>query len=133
MRTRRLLVIDAHRQVRYALIAYLARTPGFTVVGDTGDEDEAVRLGVDLQPDIILLEPKHLDAARLVRQLREVTPESRVLVHTSYPDLWEKETLLRAGASAYLLKTLDLRTLWPWLVEAPPLDVDWYSNDVLPY
>ncbi|HBY96827.1 MAG: response regulator transcription factor [Ardenticatenaceae bacterium] len=133
MRTRRLLVVDAHRRVRSALLARLARVPGIMVVGDTAEEDEAVRLAVNLQPDIILLEPKQLDATHLVRHLREVAPASRVVVQTSYPDLWEEETLLQAGASTYLLKTLDLNSLWPWFGEAPPLDAGWYSNDVLPF
>lgn len=132
MRKRRLLVVDAHGRVRYALMTRLARAPGIIVVGDTADEDEAIRLAFELQPDIILLEPKHLDATRLVRQLREVTPGSRIVAHTSYPDLWEQETLLRAGASVYLLKMLDLSSLLPWLAEAPPLDAGSYSSDVLP-
>lgn len=115
MKDHRLLVIEHHPQVRQALLTRLARVPGITVVGDTGEADEAVSLAITLQPDLILLEPKHLDSVRLVRQLRAALPDCEILIHTSYPDLWEKEALLRAGAGAYILKTLDLSALWQWL------------------
>ncbi len=110
-----LLLVDPYPIVRRALTPYLATLPGVTVVGETGDADEAVYLANALQPTIILLEPKHLDSLRLVRQLSEVAPRSRIIVYTSYLDLWEKEALLDAAASAYLLKSLDLSELELWL------------------
>ncbi|MCZ7575279.1 MAG: response regulator transcription factor [Ardenticatenaceae bacterium] len=128
MRARRLLLIDNHPQARRALLVHLARVPGIAVAGNTADADEAVSLATVLQPDIILLEPKRLDAIRLARQLREVTPDSRILVYTSYPDLSEKEALLGAGASAYLLKSVDLNTLWAFLADATPLEARPSSN-----
>ncbi|MCZ7575281.1 MAG: response regulator transcription factor [Ardenticatenaceae bacterium] len=115
MDPRRLLLVDPHPHVRRALRARLAQVPGINVAGETGEADEALRMAVHLRPDFVVLEPKHLDAIRLVRHLCEVIPESCIVVYTSYPDLWEEEALLGAGARAYLVKTFDLGSLSRWL------------------
>lgn len=123
MNLRRLLLVDPHPDVRRALIARLAHIPGIEVAGAVGHSDEALSMADRLQPDIVLLEPKQLDAHTLIRHLREVAPDSCIVIYTSYPDLWEEEELLSAGASAYLIKTLDLSSLCRWFREPrPPAD-----------
>lgn len=113
-----LLLVDPYPAVRHALSATLARLPEVQVIGETGNEEEAVSLALHQQPEVVLLEPKRMCALRLVRQLSEVAPASRIIAYTSYLDHWEKEALLGAAASAYLLKSLDLSELQPWLTGA---------------
>lgn len=116
----RLLVIDAHPLARRALVARLARVPAVAVVGAAEDEDQAVQLALHHQPTLIVLEPKLLEARRLVARLREAAPASVILIYTSYADLYEREILLGGGASGYLLKEVDLTTLYPWFAATPP-------------
>jgi DNA-binding NarL/FixJ family response regulator len=114
MKTCHLLLIEAHPQVRAALLNSLAQTPSIQVVGQAGDLDEGVRLALELQPDIVLVEPKKMNALHLVRHLREVAPNSLILLYTSYHDQWEKDALIKAGASGYLLKTINPALLQQW-------------------
>ena len=50
------LIADDHRLFRDGLKALLKSQPGFTVVGEAGDGDEAVSLARKCQPDILLLD-----------------------------------------------------------------------------
>jgi DNA-binding NarL/FixJ family response regulator len=52
----RVLIADDHRLFRDGLKALLKSQPGFTVVGEAGDGDEAVNLARKHQPDILLLD-----------------------------------------------------------------------------
>jgi DNA-binding NarL/FixJ family response regulator len=76
------------------------------VVGEAGDGEEAVRLAIELQPDLVLMDVTMpvLDGIEATRRLRHSAPEARVVILTMHG---EEETIaraLRAGALAYLLK-----------------------------
>jgi DNA-binding NarL/FixJ family response regulator len=116
----RVLLIDRYPEVRGALAARLALLPAVLRVEEAGDEVEALALAERQQPDLIVLEPKQLDAAGMTRRLRALVPRARILAYTSYFDREEHDALLDAGASAYLLKSLDLHELTPWLNGASP-------------
>ncbi|HET9772506.1 MAG TPA: response regulator transcription factor, partial [Acidimicrobiia bacterium] len=76
------------------------------VVGEAGDGEEAVRLAVELQPDLVLMDVTMpvLDGIEATRRLRLSAPEAKVVILTMHG---EEETIgqaLKAGAMAYLLK-----------------------------
>ena len=52
----RVLIVDDHMVVRAGLRALLTGEPGFDVVGETGDGEEAVRLAARLGPDVVLMD-----------------------------------------------------------------------------
>jgi two-component system, NarL family, response regulator DegU len=101
----RLLLVDDHKLLRQGLRRAVEEA-GFDVVGEAGDGEEAVRLAVALQPDLVLMDVTMpvLDGIEATRRLRQSTPEARVVMLTMHG---EEETItraLRAGAVAYLLK-----------------------------
>jgi len=103
--TPRLLLVDDHKLLRQGLRRAVEEA-GFDVVGEAGDGEEAVRLAVELQPDLVLMDVTMpvLDGIEATRRLRQSTPEARVVMLTMHG---EEETIaraLRAGAVAYLLK-----------------------------
>lgn len=105
----RILVVDDHTLFRRGLTALLAREPQFDVVGDAADAGEALRRAQELQPDLILLD-NHLPGVRGVDALpalREAAPAARVLMLTVSEDEQDLGDALRAGASGYLLKTIE--------------------------
>ncbi|WP_232076543.1 response regulator [Variovorax sp. PBL-H6] len=105
----RILVVDDHTLFRRGLTALLNRDPGFEVVGDAGDAGEAQRRAEELKPDLILLD-NHLPGVTGVDALpalREAVPAARVLMLTVSEDEGDLAGALRAGASGYLLKTIE--------------------------
>jgi two-component system nitrate/nitrite response regulator NarL len=105
----RILVVDDHTLFRRGLTALLARNPRLAVVGDAADAGEALRRAQELQPDLILLD-NHLPGVNGVDALpglREAAPDARVLMLTVSEDEQDLAAALRAGASGYLLKTIE--------------------------
>ena len=101
----RLLLVDDHTLLRQGLRRAVEEA-GFDVVGEAGNGEEAVRLAVELQPELVLMDVSMpvLDGIEATRRLRQSTPEARVVMLTMHG---EEETIaqaLRAGAVAYLLK-----------------------------
>lgn len=105
----RILVVDDHTLFRRGLSALLARDPQLQVVGDAGDAGEAIRRAHDLQPDVVLLD-NHLPGVTgvdAIGSLREAAPQARILMLTVSEDEHDLAAALRAGASGYLLKTIE--------------------------
>ena len=101
----RLLLVDDHRLLRQGLRRAVEEA-GFDVVGEAGDGEEAVRLGIALRPDLVLMDVSMpvMDGIEATRRLRLSAPEARIVILTMHG---EEETIgeaLRAGAAAYLLK-----------------------------
>ena len=101
----RLLLVDDHTLLRQGLRRAVEEA-GFEVVGEAGNGEEAVRLAVELQPELVLMDVSMpvLDGIEATRRLRQSAPEARVVMLTMHG---EEETIaqaLRAGAVAYLLK-----------------------------
>lgn len=107
--TIRILVVDDHTLFRRGLTALLHRDPQFEVVGDARDAGEAQRRAQELKPDVILLD-NHLPGVTGVDALpalHEAAPSARVLMLTVSEDERDLAGALRAGASGYLLKTIE--------------------------
>ncbi|WKB54825.1 response regulator [Eleftheria terrae] len=118
--TLRLLLVDDHSLFRRGLAALLADEPGWQVAGQAADASEALRCAAELQPDLILLD-NHLPGVRgvdAVPGLREVAPRARVLLLTVSEEGEDLAAALKAGASGYLLKTIEREALVSGIVRA---------------
>jgi DNA-binding NarL/FixJ family response regulator len=113
MTAARVYIIDEHADVRTALAERLAREADLQVIGHSGDAEEAINIGKEEKPDIVLIEVKRSDGMGLeiLRQLATLPHRPRVAVLTTYPSSWEQEAAERAGAIAYLLKDIDSEEL----------------------
>jgi DNA-binding NarL/FixJ family response regulator len=104
----KLLIVDDHAIFREGLRALLDMEDDFTVIGEASRGDEAVALVAEEAPDVILLD-LHLpdgSGASFCRDLRRVSPGSKVLILSAYDDDQEVSAALIAGASGYVLKTV---------------------------
>lgn len=103
--TIRVLLADDHRMLREGVRGALV-DEGFDVVGEAADGDEAVRLAVELQPDVVLMDVSMpaRDGVAATALIRRDAPDVRVVMLTMHVDKDIIERALRAGAVGYMTK-----------------------------
>ena len=109
----RIIVADDHAVVRTGFAALLETQPDFTVVGTASDGAEAVRMGRELSPDVVLMDVRMpvMDGIEATRQLT-ACPGPRVLILTTFDlDQYVYDALC-AGASGFLLKDVTAERLF---------------------
>jgi DNA-binding NarL/FixJ family response regulator len=107
--TIRVVLADDHPVVRGGLRALLSTIDGVEVVGEAEDGEGAVREVQLTRPDVLLVDIRMpvLDGVAATRRVREVAPDTAVLVLTMYDDDATVFTAMQAGARGYLLKGAD--------------------------
>jgi DNA-binding NarL/FixJ family response regulator len=85
--------------------------PDLEVVGEAENGEEAVRLALELEPDVILMDVRMpgMDGIEATRQIIAAGSRARVLVLTTFDLDDYVHAAIRAGASGFLLK--DVRPL----------------------
>lgn len=102
----RLLIADDHALVRSGLRSMLKREPGFEIIGEAENGQEAVELCRSLRPDLVLMDmrmPK-MDGLEATRIIKQEYPEIRVLMVTMHENQDYTLEAVRAGAAGYVLK-----------------------------
>jgi two-component system, NarL family, response regulator LiaR len=94
---------------REALRRAVLTVPGYSVAWMAEDGAQAVRLAGQARPDVVLMDlvMPGVGGVEAIRRLREVRPEARVLVLTSFLDDEKVFPAVRAGAAGYLLKDVE--------------------------
>jgi len=107
------LIADDHPLVREALHRALEGEEDIEVVAEVGDGEEAVKFASELKPDVAVMDivmPK-LNGIEATRKIKEIAPDTAILILTAYDDDEYVLGLLDAGAAGYLLKSARGRDL----------------------
>jgi NarL family two-component system response regulator LiaR len=106
MKKIRILVVDDHSVVREGFVAILSLQQDMDVVGEARDGIEAVEVARKTRPDVVLLDmvmPRQ-EGLQTIPKLKLVSPDSKILVLSSFADSDRVYQAIKAGALGYMLK-----------------------------
>ena len=101
-----IVLADDHHVVRQGLRALLEGEPGFSVIGEAAEGLAVIEMVERLSPDVLVVDVMMpgLTGLEVARQLRQRSPQTRVLMLSMYANEAYVMEALRLGASGYVLK-----------------------------
>ncbi len=105
----RILLAEDHALVRAGLRSLLQVIPGLDVVGEAANGNDALRLTMELRPDVVLMDVSmpELNGLEATRRATAAHAPARVVMLSMHADEEYVRQALVAGAAGYLLKTSD--------------------------
>ena len=106
MKAIRILVVDDESVVQDGVVTILSFQPDMKVVGEAENGIKAVEIARQTKPDVVLLDmvmPKQ-NGLETIPKLKSVSPDSRILVLTSFNESDKVYQSIKAGALGFLLK-----------------------------
>ena len=110
--TARLVLVDDDAALRLALHELLVDA-GYDVVGEAGDGAAGLAVISEVRPDVVLLDLRMpgVGGVDVARQLRQRSPNVRIIMFSAYADLGLQSILSDLGVSAYLIKGCPYRRI----------------------
>jgi NarL family two-component system response regulator LiaR len=109
----KVLIVDDHEVVRQGLRTFLELhddpgSPTIEVVGEAANGVEAVDISRQMQPDVVLVDlvMPEMDGITATAKIIENSPQTRVIILTSFGDEDKVVPAIKAGAQGYLLKDI---------------------------
>ncbi len=109
MKKIKILIADDHMIVRLGLAALFSHEKDMQVLGEAEDGLQAVDMAQKLHPDVIVMDlmMPGLDGVGATRKIKELSPDTRILILTSYSTSDGIAHALDADADGAVLKTSD--------------------------
>jgi two-component system response regulator NreC len=106
MENLRIVLADDHTLFRQGLRRVLEEQPGWQVIADASDGAAAVRLTLERQPHVVIMDiaMPRLNGVEATRQIVRRAPDVRVLILSMYSDDLYITQALQAGAHGFVLK-----------------------------
>ena len=111
----RILVVDNFELWQRFVTDSVKNQSDLEIIGIASDGVEGVQKAEELKPDIILLDiglPK-LNGMEAARQIRKLSPRSKILFSSSHSDQCAVEAAFSVGGSGYLVKSDAAANLLP--------------------
>ena len=104
----RILSVDDHPLMRSGIGALIATQPDMELIAEAATGKEAVQLHRELNPDVTLMDLQMPDMSGLdaISAIKSETPSARIIVLTTYSGDVLAQRAMKAGAQAYVLKSL---------------------------
>ena len=105
----RVFLVDDHSVLRQAVATMLAAEADIEIVGQSADGTKALVDVARLRPDVVILDLKmpETDGLAVLPRILEASPKTRVVVFTMYENPIYVHTAMQAGATGYVLKTVE--------------------------
>lgn len=117
----RVVLADDAPEIRAVLRVMLGRAATIDLVGEASDGRQAVELVAEHRPDVVVLDLSmpRLDGLAAAGEIRELAPETHVIVFSGYPAETMRDEAMAAGADVYVEKTSTLDALVRAITDAP--------------
>jgi len=104
--SKRIVIVEDHTIVREGLRALLSSHPELLVVGEAEDGREAIRYARQWTPDLMLMDLSmpRMNGMEAIREVKRLSPATKVLVLTVHKTEEYVRASLEAGADGYVLK-----------------------------
>jgi NarL family two-component system response regulator LiaR len=102
----RVLIVDDHTIVRQGVRAFLETQPDIIVVSEAASGAQAISLCAEHNPDVVLMDliMPEMNGVEATRQIKQISPQTQVIILTSFLEDEHILPALRSGALSYLLK-----------------------------
>ena len=104
----RVLVVDDHSLLRTGVANIINQETDLEVVAEAANGRDAIDAFLIHRPDVVLMDLRmpEMEGVEAIRRIREVDPQARVVVLTTYDADEDIARALQAGAKAYILKDI---------------------------
>ena len=101
-----IVLVDDHRIVREGLVKLLEGREDLSVIGEASDGEEAVKMVLDRQPDLVIMDiwMPRLSGIDATRRIGKQGSNAKILVLSMHESRSYVEEVLRAGAAGYIVK-----------------------------
>lgn len=102
----RLLIVDDHVLIREGIRSLLENQPDIDIIGEATNGSEAIQQTLSLRPDIVLMDitMPEMGGIEATVKVKEMVPETKVLILTVHEEDRYLSEILKAGASGYFTK-----------------------------
>ncbi len=102
----RIVIAEDSTILREGLKSLFSSQPDFEIVGEAEDGMKAIRLAEEFKPDLILtdISMPRMTGMEAIREIKKVSPKTKVLVLTVHKTEEYVLATFRAGADGYALK-----------------------------
>jgi two-component system response regulator DegU len=103
----KIVIVDDHDLFREGIRAILEKEPSFSIVGEAGEGQEAIRLVNEVHPDVVLVDislPGGIGGLEAAEVMVADHPDVKIIILTQYESREYIKRAIRIGAHGYLLK-----------------------------
>ena len=113
MEKTKILIVDDHAILRNGLTSLLNAKKEFAVIGSVSTGEAALEKAARHHPDVVIMDlvMPGMNGIEATRRIRETSPESKVLILTTFGTSDDIAHALEAGATGAVLKSIELPEL----------------------
>ena len=106
-------IVEDNEKLRSTLARVINRADGFRCVSDYGNAEDALKDLPQVRPEVVLMDINlpGMNGVECVRLLKQLLPQTQVMMLTVYEDTENIFNALTAGANGYMLKRTSSKEL----------------------